>query len=162
MTIRSAATCLAAFCLVPTEMFAQAPVMPPPVAATAAALYIAIGDKPAILYDGLSNKADKIFVLSRHYPLEVLVKLDKWTKVRDADGAIGWVENGALGDRRYVQVTAKSAEIRAKPSLAALVVFEAQRSVLLELTGPAADGWIPVRHRDGQSGFVRSVQVWGG
>lgn len=90
--------------------------MPPPVAATAAALYIAIGDKPAILYDGLSNKADKIFVLSRHYPLEVLVKLDKWTKVRDADGAIGWVENGALGDRRYVQVTAKSAEIRAKPS----------------------------------------------
>jgi flagellar basal body rod protein FlgF len=42
------------------------------------------------------------------------------------------------------------------------VVFEAQRGVLLEVSGPAADGWLPVRHRDGQSGYVRSVQVWGG
>lgn len=162
MTIRSAATCLAAFCLVPAEVFAQAPIQAQTTATTSVALHISIGDKPAILYDGLSIKADKIFVLSRHYPLEVLVKLDKWTKVRDAEGSIGWVENSAIGNTRFVQVTSNSAEIRATPSPTALVVFEAQRSVLLELTGPAIDGWLPVRHRDGQSGFVRSAQVWGG
>jgi SH3-like domain-containing protein len=129
--------------------------------AVATSLYTAIGDQPAILYDGLSTKAGKMFILSPHHPLEVLVKLDKWTKVRDAAGTIGWVENGALGAARFVQVSANAAEIRAQSSPAAPLVFEAQRGVLLEVTGPVADGWLPVRHRDGQSGFVRVVQVWG-
>ena len=161
MTIHSAALCLAAFCMGPAEILAQTSAAPAP-ATVPATLYTAIGDKPAILYDGLSTKANKIFVLSRFHPLEILVKLDKWTKVRDAEGTIGWVENSALGDRRHVQVLANTAEIRAMPSPASLPAFEAQRGVLLEVTGPAADGWLPVRHRDGQSGYVRSVQVWGG
>ena len=161
-TFHCAATCLAAFCLVPAEILAQTSAAPPPAAAVPAALFTALGDKPAILYDGLSTKANKIFILSRYHPLEILVKLDKWTKVRDADGALGWVENSAIGDRRHVQVSANIGEIRAMPSPASLLIFEAQRGVLLEATGQAADGWLPVRHRDGQSGFVRSVQVWGG
>lgn len=161
MTFWSAAACLAAFCLVPAEVLAVAPAAPAPADAPAA-LYTAIGDKPAILYDGLSTKANKIFILSRFQPLEVLVKLDKWTKVRDADGGIGWVENSAIGNRRHVQVSTNIAEIRALPTPAALLMFEAQRGVLLEVTGPSSEGWLPVRHRDGQSGFVRSVQVWAG
>ena len=157
MTIRSAAIFLAAFYFARSEVCAQTPV-----AATPATLYTAIGDKPAILFDGLSTKANKIFILSRFHPLEVLVKLDKWTKVRDADGAIGWVENSALGDRRFVQVSANTTvEIRSRPSPASPLVFEAQRGVVLELTGAAIDGWLPIRHRDGQSGFIRSVQIWG-
>ena len=139
MTFHSAATCLAAFCLVPAEILAQTPAVPP-TAGVRAALYTAIGDKPAILYDGLSTKANKIFILSRFHPLEVLVKLDKWTKVREADGTIGWVENSALSDRRQVQVSANTAEIRAMPFPTSLLVFEAQRGVLLEVTGPVADG----------------------
>ena len=162
MTLPSAATFLAAFCLVPAEIPAQTSAAPVAVAAAPAALYTAIGDKPAILYDGLSTKAGKIFILSRNHPLEVLVKLDKWTKVRDADGSIGWVENGAIGGRRHVQVSANTAEIHAIPSPASPLVFEAQRGVVLEVTGPGTEGWLPVRHRDGQGGFVRGVQVWGG
>jgi SH3-like domain-containing protein len=158
MTVHSAAIGLAAFCLLSPDTFAQAA----PAAAVAAPPFTAVGDKPAILYDGLSTKANRNFILSRHYPLEILVKLDKWTKVRDGDGTVGWVENSVLGDRHHVQVSAHSADVRSMPSPAAPVVFEAQRGVLLEVSGPAADGWLPVRHRDGQSGYVRSVQVWGG
>ena len=58
-----------------------------------------LGDKPAVLYDAPSVRADRLYVASRHYPFEVLVRLDQWTKVRDADGAVAWVENKALGDR---------------------------------------------------------------
>ena len=125
-------------------------------------LFVSIGDKPAILYDALSVKSNKLFILSRNHPLEVLVKLDKWTKVRDAEGTIGWLENTSLGDRRFVQVSAATVEVRASASATAAVAFEAQRGVLLEVTAPAADGWLGVRHRDGQSGFVRATQVWGG
>ena len=158
MICRSAATLLAAFCFMPTLAMAQ--ITPPP--APPAPLFAAIGDKPAILYDGLSTKANKIFILSRFHPVEVLVKLDKWTKVRGADNTIGWMENTFLGDKRYVQVANVTAEIRAAPNGSAAVVFEAQRAVLLEPVGPATlDGWLPVRHRDGLTGFVRLTQVWG-
>jgi hypothetical protein len=39
--------------------------------------YRALGDKPAILYDAPSTRADRLFVASRLYPFEVLVKLDQ-------------------------------------------------------------------------------------
>lgn len=153
MSCQNAATLCAAFCLVPAFAFAQA---------TPAPMFAAIGEKPAILYDGLSTKANKIFILSRFHPVEVLVKLDKWSKVRDADNTVGWMENAFLSDKRYVQVSGATAEIRLAPNGNAVVTFEAQRAVLLEPTGPATpDGWLPVRHRDGQSGFVRVAQVWG-
>lgn len=161
MATQRAAIYLAAFCLMPTIAHAQISAAPP-ATTLPPTLFTSIGDKPAILYDGLSTKANRIFILSRYHPLEVLVRLDRWTKVRDADGSIGWVENSALGDRRHVQISANTTEIRAMPSPSASLVFEAQRGVLLEVIGPAVDGWLPVRHRDGQSGFVRGAQVWGG
>jgi len=158
MSCKNAATMWAAFCLVPTLALAQPTVAP----AAPATLFGSIGDKPAILYDGLSTKANKIFILSSSHPVEVLVKLDKWTKVRTGGNVIGWMENSFLGDKRFVQVGGSTAEIRTAPNGSASIVFEAQRSVVLEASGPASvDGWLPVRHRDGQAGFVRLTQVWG-
>jgi SH3-like domain-containing protein len=126
-----------------------------------AAEYRALGDKPAILYDAPSTRADRLFVASRNYPFEVLVKLDQWTKVRDANGEVAWVENAALGERRMVLVSVPLADVRAGPGAQAALVFEAYKQVLLEFVAPAADGWLQVRHRDGQQGFIRSAHVWG-
>ena len=157
LTCRNAATLWAAFCLGPAvaQGVPQAISLPSP-------LFSAIGEKPTIIYDGLSTKANKIFILSRFHPVEILVKLDKWTKVRDVENTVGWMENAFMGEKRFVQVLGASAEIRAAPNANASVIFEAQRAVLLEPTGPATlDGWLPVRHRDGQAGFVRLSQVWG-
>lgn len=154
IVIRNAATLWAAFCFLPA--LAQTPAATP-----AAPLFAAIGERPAILYDGLSTKANKIFILSRQHPVEIIVKLDHWSKVRDAENTIGWMENSFMGDKRMVQVSMPGAEIRAAAGANAAIVFEAQRAVLLEVTGAATDGWLPVRHRDGQAGFVRLSQVWG-
>ena len=108
-----------------------------------------------------SAKADRLFVASRHYPFEVLVKLDHWTKVRDADGAVAWVENKALGDQATVLVTVPLADVRAAANAQSALVFEAYKSVVLELVEAPAEGWIKVRHRDGQSGYIRTTHVWG-
>jgi len=126
-----------------------------------AAEFRAIGDKPAVLYDAPSVRADRLFVASRYYPFEVLVKLDQWTKVRDADGAVAWVENRALGDRQTVVVTVPLADVRAAPSPQSPLVFEAYKQVLLEVLEPPVEGWVRVRHRDGQSGYIRTSHVWG-
>ena len=126
-----------------------------------AAEYRAVGDKPAILYDAPSLKADRLFVAARYYPFEVLVKLDQWTKVRDANGEVAWVENRGLGERRMVLVNVPLADVRAAPDLQAALVFEAYRQVLLEALEPPADGWVKVRHRDGQLGYIRTAHLWG-
>ena len=126
-----------------------------------AAEFRALGDKPAILYDAPSNKADRLYVATRNYPFEVLVKLDHWTKVRDATGEVAWVENKALGEQKMVLVTAPLADVRAAPNAQAPLAFEAHKQVLLEAVEPPADGWVKVRHRDGQQGFVRVAHVWG-
>ena len=126
-----------------------------------AAEFRALGDKPAILYDAPSTRADRLFVASRNYPFEVLVKLDQWTKVRDSNGEVAWVENTALGARATVLVTVPLADVRAQPSAQAPLVFEAYKQVLLEVVDAPADGWVKVRHRDGQQGFIRVAHVWG-
>jgi len=131
-------------------------------AATAAgAEFRSVGEHAAVLYDAPSARADRLFVASRFYPFEVLVRLDQWTKVRDANGEVAWVENRALGERRTVMVTVPLADVRAAPNAQAPLVFEAYKQVLLDVLEPPANGWIRVRHADGQEGFVRAEHVWG-
>ena len=129
--------------------------------AASAAEYRAIGERPAVLYDAPSLKADRLFVASRAYPFEILVKLDQWTKVRDANGEVAWVENKAFGSQATVLVTVPLADIRAEPNAQSALVFEAYKHVLLEVVAPPAEGWLKVRHRDGQEGFIRVAHVWG-
>jgi SH3-like domain-containing protein len=121
-----------------------------------------------VLYDAPSAKSKPLFVLGRDVPLEVIVPIEAWIKVRDAGGTIGWVEKRALGDRHTLVVRAPVADIRANPDEAAPVVFRAEQNVLLDLAEPAASaattampGWVGVRHRDGQTGYVRISQVFG-
>lgn len=129
--------------------------------AAAAAEYRSIGDRAAVLFDAPSVKADRLFVASRGHPFEVLVKLDQWTKVRDAGGEVAWVENRALGDRRNALVNVPVADVRAAPDAKSPLVFEAYRQVLLEVLEPPAEGWVKVRHRDGQQGYARVAHLWG-
>ena len=127
----------------------------------AGAEYRALGDRPAILYDAPSTRADRLFVASRLYPFEVLVKLEQWTKVRDVNGEVAWVENRSLGDRRTALVTVPLADVRAGPTPQTPLAFEAYKHVLLEVLEPPTEGWVKVRHRDGQQGFIRVAHVWG-
>jgi hypothetical protein len=43
----------------------------------------------------------------------------------------------------------------------ATVSFTAVKGVLLELAEPIVSGWIKVKHRDGDTGFVKATDVWG-
>jgi len=130
-------------------------------AAPAAADYMSVIE-PAVLYDAPSARSKKLFVLSRGTPVEVLVTLDNWARVRDASGELAWTERKSLSEKRTVVVTVPNATVRAKEDDAAPAVFQAANGVVLEFVEPGAPGWIRVRHRDGETGFVRIGQVWGG
>ena len=130
------------------------------VGAGAAADFRAVADSAAVLYDAPSAKSKKLFVVSQGYPFEIVVVVEGWSKVRDASGDLTWVENKHLTDRRTVLVKAPLAQVRETADDASPVVFQAQQNVLLELV-EVAGGWLRVRHRDGQAGFIRVTQVWG-
>jgi SH3-like domain-containing protein len=130
-------------------------------AAAGAAEFRALGDRAAVLYDAPSSKADRLFIASRQYPFEVLVKLDQWTKVRDATGEVAWVENKLFGEQKTVLVTVPLADVHTAANAQSPLVFEAYKQVLLEVVEPPAEGWVKVRHRDGQQGFIRTAHVWG-
>lgn len=115
----------------------------------------------AVLYDAPSQKAKPLFVIAPGTPVEVIVSIDAWVKVRDLKGDLAWIERGQLADKRTVQVRTEGAQIRAEANDAAKLAFEAEADVLLEFLEAGPAGWVKVRHRDGPQGFVKATQVWG-
>lgn len=130
-------------------------------ATTAAALDYRSLTEAAVMYDAPSAKARPLFAIARGTPVEVVVAIEGWVKVRDAKGGLAWVEKRLVSDKRNVIVRADRAEVRSEAEEKAPLVFEAEKDVLLELLEPAPAGWAKVKHRDGQQGFVKLSQVWG-
>ena len=126
-----------------------------------AADFRSVQENAAVLYDAPSRQATPLFVVSRSYPLEVIVNLEAWVKVRDHAGSLTWIEKKSLSDKRTVLVTAPSVEVRQRAEDGAPVVFSAAQNVALELVEIAPNGWLRVRHNDGAVGFVRAASVWG-
>ena len=127
----------------------------------AAADFRSIAENGTVLYDAPSARAKKLFVASRYTPVEIVVSIEGWAKVRDPAGDLTWVEKKGLSELRTVVVTAAAADARQAPDEQSPLAFQAQRSVALELIELSGGGWIKVRHLDGQSGFLRANQVWG-
>ena len=126
-----------------------------------AAEFKSVMESGTLMYDAPSPKAKKLFVVSKDYPVEVMVTVDTWAKVRDASGDLLWMEKKFLSDRRSVVVTAPVADVRQSAGEKAPLAFRAQQGVAFELSEVGTDGWARVRHRDGQSGFLRIKDVWG-
>lgn len=117
--------------------------------------------EPAILYDANSTQAKKLFVATRFLPLERVVVLDAWVKVRDSSGKLFWIEKRNLSDKRYVTVTAVTAEVHREADEKSATVFRAAQQLGLEWLGNSGTGWVKVRHQDGATGYIRSGDVWG-
>ncbi|MDX5364335.1 MAG: hypothetical protein LPJ91_09300 [Pseudazoarcus pumilus] len=117
--------------------------------------------EPALLYDTPSAQGRKLFIISPGTPVEVVVELDQWVKVRDPSGSINWIQRSALRKERTVMVTVDQAAARISPDTGSGISFEATRSVVLDLVSEAGNGWIQVRHQNGTVGYLRVTEVWG-
>lgn len=120
-----------------------------------------IAENGTPMYDAPSVKAKKLFVATRLYPVEVVINIDNWVKVRDQAGDLAWVERKTLSEKRTVVVTAAVADVRQGASDQSALLFQAQQGVALDVAEPPTGGWIKVRHAEGQSGYIKISQVWG-
>ncbi len=131
------------------------------IAPAAASEFRSVAENAAVLFDAPSAKARKLFIVNHGYPLEIVVLVEGWAKVRDATGELTWVESKFLTDRRTVVINVPQAQVRQSADDNAPVVFLAQQNVILDLLEVASGGWLRVRHRDGQTGFIKVDQIWG-
>ena len=106
----------------------------------AAAEFRSIAASGTLMYDAPSVRAKKLFVASRLYPVEIVINIDTWAKVRDHAGDLVWVEKKALSDKRTVIVTAAVAEADLAPILGIgcpSVLFPYARETVSDIIGRA-------------------------
>jgi SH3-like domain-containing protein len=124
--------------------------------------YRSVAVPKAILYDAPSSSAKKILLLSQYYPVEIIVNLGDWIKVRDAQGSISWVEAKQLSSKRTVMVNINHAEIRQSAQASSALMATLDKAVVLEVVDlKLNNGWLKVKHRDGIIGYILISSTWG-
>jgi len=96
----------------------------------------------------------------RGWPLRVVAEFENWRKVRDLDGAEGWVHKSLLSGRRTAVVVDKTRALLSQPSDRSTPVLRAEAGVVGKLlacrTGwcrmevAGISGWIPRDHIFGE------------
>ena len=123
-------------------------------AADAAPHYESLKRTQAYLREGPSYGHRILWVYRRAgYPFEVIASFDAWTRVRDADGTVGWMHDTMLSSQRTVLVIGKArAAIRGTAEPGARVIAWAEPGVVArlkackplscEVAASGLDGWI--------------------
>lgn len=123
--------------------------------------YRSVDVPAAILYDAPSQKGKKLYLIRGQTPVEVVVRLEGWSKVRDAEGSMAWIEAAQLSEKRTLVVIAGRGEVRQADRDDAPLLLELDKWVAVDFIEMAAPGWVKVKHRDGATGYIRATQVWG-
>jgi len=126
-----------------------------------AAEFRSIAPLKAITYDAPSVESGKLYIMQQGYPVEVIVNLGAWVKVRDQRSGLSWIEGKDLDNKRMVLVT-DNADIKAAESAEAKLLATVEKDVVLELLSPNINrGWVKVKHQDGIAGYIQSSAIWG-
>lgn len=120
-----------------------------------------VASTKAVMYDAPSKEASKLYVLGGGYPVEIIVNLGDWLKVRDQLGGLSWIEAKSLSAKRTVLVLAKT-DIKLREDAVSPMLATVEKDVVLEFISLGSKGgWVKVKHRDGIVGFVQAINLWG-
>ncbi len=124
--------------------------------------YKSVAIDKAVMLDGPSANANKLYIVTLGYPVEVIVDLGDWLKVRDSQGGLNWIEAKALATKQTVLVTIDHAEIKQSADANSALLATIDKDVVLDLLeANTKNGWLKVHHRDGVTGYILSTSVWG-
>lgn len=132
---------------------------------SAQAAMVSISGDDINLRSGPGTKYRVLWELGRGFPLEILKRTGEWYRVRDFEGAIGWVHRDGVGNTPHMIVrtnkkSKKTINLRSGPGTSNQVVAKAHYGVVLK-TLEQKNGWVKVRHEQGVTGWVRRDLLWG-
>lgn len=105
-----------------------------------------------------SHRIDWVFQ-HRHLPVQITAEFGHWRRIKDQDGAGGWVHYALLSGVRYVVIVSEKAVLRRAPTSAAAPVAEAEAGVVAKL-GSCVPGWCEIR-AEAYRGWVDTQELWG-
>lgn len=106
----------------------------------------------------LSHRIDWVFT-RRNMPLEVTAEFGHWRRVRDQEGAGGWVHYSLISGARTVIVQEDMAALRMRPSEDAPANARAEAGVVARLGECNIDWcWITA---EGVRGWAKKSDLWG-
>lgn len=92
-------------------------------------------------------------------PVMVTAEFEYWRKVRDLDGAEGWVHKNLLSNRRAAVVTDDLATLRRAPEVEAAPVLRAEQGVVGRLLA-CQQQWCQLEIAD-REGWLAREQIFG-
>jgi SH3-like domain-containing protein len=106
----------------------------------------------------LSHRIDWVFT-RRDMPLEITDEFGHWRRVRDQEGAGGWMHYSLLSGVRTVIVKEDMVALAMKPEAHATANARAEAGVIARL-GECIPDWCRIS-ADGRKGWVRKSALWG-
>jgi len=107
---------------------------------------------------GLTHRIDWVFK-RKDMPVEITAEYEHWRRVRDRDGAGGWVHYSLLSGMRTVIVDKELLELYARPDEAAPVKARLELGVIARLEDCDTE-WCRLS-TGGYRGWAHKTQLWG-
>lgn len=97
-------------------------------------------------------------------PVEITAESDRWRRIRDREGDIGWVWHSMLDGRRTAIVENRMGDgrplaLHVEPTAASAVVAYAEPGVIAQLASCKA-GWCELK-ASGYEGWIERTSLWG-
>jgi len=92
-------------------------------------------------------------------PVEIVAEYDNFRKIRDWQGASGWVYQGLLTGKRTFIIPSKVANLYKTPATSAPVVAKLEPEVMGEISSCQGD-WCRVKVSS-VSGWLQRTEIWG-
>ena len=124
---------------------------------------MSVNSDQAFLHEAPSGSTKKAFIVTKGYPLEVIVSLKEWKKVKDHEGLINWIKTSDLSSKRTVLNLKGDNSIYLEPSSASPILAKVNENVTLELLdAKKIDDWVKVYSKVSDiEGFIKATDLWG-
>jgi SH3-like domain-containing protein len=126
--------------------------------------YVSLKSDHVNVRAGPTKDNDVAWVFTRSgLPVEITAEFENWRRVRDSEGAEGWVYHSLLSGRRTAVITMKSkddfASLHESADTASAVTARLQAGVVAQVKRCAA-GWCHVAG-NGFDGWIEQQRLWG-
>ena len=126
--------------------------------------YVSLKSDHVNVRAGPTKDNDVAWVYTRSgLPVEITAEFENWRRVRDSEGAEGWVYHSLLSGRRTAVITMKTkddlASLYDRPDSAGTVAARLQAGVVAQVK-KCATGWCRVTG-NGFDGWIEQQRLWG-
>nr|WP_319249199.1 SH3 domain-containing protein [uncultured Celeribacter sp.] len=106
----------------------------------------------------LSHRIDWVFT-HRGYPLEVIAEYGHWRRVRDIEGAVGWIHYSLISGVRTALVSDDTITVYSRSDTQSRINARAEKGAILRLL-ECSISWCRISAQ-GQKGWVEKTGLWG-